>query len=254
MWFVTKTLAGDDVLVREIKKVELERPLVIAGFAGPGWAGAMAVNHIVEDLEMDEIADVRSRHVPPAAVFEGGRLRHPFRIHANKKRDMCAIICELPLTSDGLYSISSALLDWAEANGAREIVVLEGVPSPSPQQKRPVFCAAEEGKCEHLKKHGIEIVQKGFIGGMAGSLLNECLSRRVTGVVLLTPVTELIPDPQGAAQLIESVNKAYGLSIDTEELLVAADDLKRRLKEYVEKYEQTRNLEEKKGTPETMYA
>ena len=45
--------------VFEIKKVELKSPIIFAGFVGAGLVGPVAINHIIEKLEMQEIGVMR---------------------------------------------------------------------------------------------------------------------------------------------------------------------------------------------------
>jgi uncharacterized protein len=234
---VTKGFEIPEVEIVDVKERDLKEPLVISGFVGAGLVGSIAVDHIINQLKMEEIAYVRSKHLPPAAVFVGGRLRHPFRIYVSQKDDLCAIICEIPLRYEGLYSISSAILDWAKEKGAKEIVVLEGVPVPGLPKERKAFCVTELGKCEIFKEKGIDTLGKGVIAGMAGAILNECLMREIEGTALLTPTISFMPDPEGAATLIEALNKSHGLGIDTSELLVRAKEIREKLKEIAEHYE-----------------
>ncbi len=112
--------------VFEIKKIELNSPIIFAGFVGAGLVGPLAINHIIEELEMEEIGLMRSKYLPPSTVFMNGRLRHPFRFYANKEGTICTIICEITLRMDGLYSLISAILDWADKNGSKEIVIIDG--------------------------------------------------------------------------------------------------------------------------------
>ena len=42
--------------VFEIKKIELNSPIIFAGFVGAGLVGPVAINHIITELEMEEIA------------------------------------------------------------------------------------------------------------------------------------------------------------------------------------------------------
>ena len=102
--------------IYEIKKDVLNSPIIFAGFVSPGLVGPLSVGYIIDKLGMEEIAYIRSRHLPPATVFMQGRLRHPFRIYANKERTICAIICEITLQipMEGLYDIISAILNWEE--------------------------------------------------------------------------------------------------------------------------------------------
>ena len=115
--------------VFELKKIEFNSPIIFAGFVGAGLVGPVAINHIITELKMEEIAVMRSKHLPPSTVFMRGRLRHPFRFYANKEGTVCAIICEITLRMDGLFTLVSAILDWAAQKGSKEIVILDGVAS-----------------------------------------------------------------------------------------------------------------------------
>ena len=105
---------------------------------------------------MKEIGFLRSKHLPPSTVFMQGRLRHPFRLYANKDGNICVIICEITINREGLYTIASAILDWAEKNGSNEIVILDGVASSKHDKK--AFCAAEVDLCRVMEEHGINMI------------------------------------------------------------------------------------------------
>ncbi len=49
-----------DAEVFEIKKIELNSPIIFAGFVGAGLVGPLAINHIIEKLKMRQIAVMRS--------------------------------------------------------------------------------------------------------------------------------------------------------------------------------------------------
>ena len=121
--------------VFEIKKVELKSPIIFAGFVGAGLVGPLAISHIIEKLEMQQIAVMRSKYLPPSTVFMRGRLRHPFRFYANQEGTICAIICEITLRMEGLYSLVGSILDWASQKGSKEIVILDGVASTEHDDK-----------------------------------------------------------------------------------------------------------------------
>jgi uncharacterized protein len=242
-----------EVEIIEHRKVNLQEPLVILGFAGPGLVGGIAVSHIIDQLKMKEIAHVRSRYIPPAIVFMDGKLRHAFRVYSDQKGELCAIVCEIPLRSDGAFPISSTLLEWVEEKGAKELVVLEGVPVQGYPKTRQSFCAAEMEKIKECEKKGVKKITAGIIQGIAGSILDECLTRKITGVVYLTHVVAFMPDPEGAAVLIDTMNHVYGLGVDTKILTTRAEEIKRKLKEVAESGQKMRQAEEKRGIPERVY-
>ncbi len=220
--------------VFEIKKVELKNPIIFAGFVGAGLVGPVAINHIIEKLEMREIGVMRSKYLPPSTVFMRGRLRHPFRFYANPDGTICAIICEITLRMEGLYSLVASILDWAEEKGSKEIVILDGVASTEHDEK--AYCAAEEDLVRTMADKNISMIPQGFITGIPGGILNECLVREIQGVTLLAKANKIAPDSAAAATLIEALNRFYEMDIDTTELKEESDRINSEFSELSQKY------------------
>ena len=224
--------------VFEIKKNGLKSPIVFAGFVGAGLVGPVAINHIITELKMDEIAVMRSKYLPPSTVFMRGRLRHPFRFYANKEGTVCAIICEITLRMEGLYSLVASVLDWAAQKGSKEIVILDGVASTEHDGK--AYCAAEEDLVRTMADKDISMIPQGFITGIPGGILNECLVREIQGIALLAKANKAIPDSAAAATLIEALNRFYHMKIDTSELQKDKDRIRSEFSELSQKYAEHR--------------
>lgn len=220
--------------VFELKKVELNSPIIFAGFVGAGLVGPIAINHIIEQLDMKEIGVMRSKYLPPSTVFMRGRLRHPFRFYADGKGTVCAIICEITLKMEGLYSLVSTILDWSASKGSKEIVILDGVASKEHDNK--AYCAAEEDLVRTMADRDISIIPQGFITGLPGGILNECLVREIQGIALLAKANKISPDPAASATLIEALNRFYFMNIDTTELKEEKDRLHSEFSELSQKY------------------
>ena len=218
----------------EIKKRELKSPVIFAGFVGAGLVGPVAINHIIEKLEMDEIAVMRSKYLPPSTVFMRGRLRHPFRFYANKEGTICAIICEITLRMEGLYSLVASILDWAAVKGSKEIVILDGVASTEHDDK--AYCAAEEDLVRTMADKDISMIPQGFITGIPGGILNECLVREIQGLTLLAKASRDTTDSGAAATLIEALNRFYDTDIDTKDLQEEKDRIHSEFSELSQKY------------------
>ncbi len=228
--------------VYELKKVKLNTPIIFAGFVGAGLAGPIAVGYIIEKLKMKEIGYMRSKYLPPATVFIQGRLRHPFRFYSNKSGTICAVICEITLRSEGLYTIASAILDWSEKNGSEEIIILDGIPSKEDHDQK-AFCAAEEDLCRIMADKGIDMIPQGFVTGIPGAILNECILRKIRGVTLLVRSNPQKPDPLAAATLVEAVNRVYQTSIDTKDLRDQEQQIGLDFKALSDKYTEARKTE-----------
>jgi len=237
-----KDRQSSDDEVYEIKKTVLKSPIIFAGFVGAGLVGPLSVGYVIDKLKMEEIGYLRSRHLPPSTVFMQGRLRHPFRFYANNDGTICAIICEITLQMQGLYDIISTILDWAEKKGSHEIVILDGVASSATHDDK-AFCAAEEDLCRVMENNDIKMIPQGFITGVAGGLLNECLVRKIQGVTLLVKASDKRPDPLAAATLVDAVNRAYHMSIDTTELRKKKKRIGADFKELSDKYTEHKKID-----------
>lgn len=220
--------------VFEIKKVELNSPIIFAGFVGAGLVGSLSISHIIQELKMEEIGLMRSKYLPPSTVFMKGRLRHPFRFYANKEGTICAIICEITLRMEGLYSLVSAILDWAEKKGSKEIVILDGIPSDEHDDK--AYCAAKEDLVRMMADKDISMIPQGFITGIPGGILNECIIRKIQGITLLAKANKISPDPAAASTLIEAVNRFYDMKIDTASLEKEKERIHSEFSELSQKY------------------
>jgi len=220
--------------VFEIKKVELNSPIIFAGFVGAGLVGPLAISHIIEKLEMQQIAVMRSKYLPPSTVFMRGRLRHPFRFYANQEGTICAIICEITLRMEGLYSLVGSILDWAAQKGSKEIVILDGVASTEHDDK--AYCAAEEDLVRTMADKNISMIPQGFITGIPGGILNECLVREIQGLTLLAKANKVAPDSGAAATLIEAINRFYDLDINSKQLQEEKDRIHTEFSELSQKY------------------
>jgi uncharacterized protein len=227
-----KVLGAPEAHVVQTKDMELDTPLMVCCFPSAGVVGPIAAHTIIDQFKMEEIAHLRSKYMPSAAVFLEGRLRHPFRIYGSKELNLILITAELPVAEEGLYAVSSALLDWGASMGVKETVILDGIPVQGLPTERKVLFAAEEEKIGELAKNEqMEILDKGIITGIAGSILSETLCRPMTGFALLTPAITVVPDPGGAQQLLEALNQLYNLKIDLKELKEGSEIIRKKMEE-----------------------
>jgi predicted ATP-grasp superfamily ATP-dependent carboligase len=117
--------------------------------------------------------------------------------------------------------------------------------------------AAEEEKIPDLEKYKeMEMLRKGIITGIAGSVLSEILCRSMVGFALLTPAIAVVPDPEAAIQLIQALNKLYRLGADVKELQQSADEIRKHMEEVAQQVEGMRKSPPQLGAPgyERMYA
>jgi len=236
----------DDLSV-EIK----EGATFVLGFAGIGLIGPIVANTLIEQLtDIKEIGFITSEYLPPISVFYAGVLKHPFRLLYSPKHNLIVGICEVPFQIPTAYNdLSKTICNWAlsEDVRAKEIIIFQGIPQRGIVDEYPVYYAAEEAMLEHLEKFGISKVEKGIIVGPEATVLNEALTNRLNAFALFTPVLE-IPTPEGAASILEVLNKMYELTIDTASLIEQGKEIKAKMLELAQKAQQYQQQQQLPGT------
>jgi len=236
----------DDLSV-EIK----EGATFVLGFAGIGLIGPIVANTLIEQLtDIKEIGFITSEYLPPISVFYAGVLKHPFRLLYSPKHNLIVGICEVPFQIPTAYNdLSKTICNWALSQDvkAKELVIFQGIPQRGIIDEYPVYYAAEEVMIEHLEKFGISKVEKGIIVGPEATVLNEALINRLNAYALFTPVLE-IPTPEGAASILEVLNKIYELKIDTASLIEQGKEIKARMLELAQKAQEYQQQQQLPGT------
>lgn len=228
-----------------------EGATLILGFAGIGLIGPIVANTLIEQLpDATEIGFITSEYLPPISVFYAGVLKHPFRLLYSTQHNLIIGICEVPFQIPSAYNdLAKTICNWAlsEDVRAKEIVIFQGIPHRGIIEDYPVYYAAEEEMIEALEKFGIVKVEKGIIVGPEATVLNEALTNKLGAYALFTPVLE-IPTPEGAASILEVLNKIYDLTIDTAPLIEQGKEIKAKMLELAQKAQEYQQQQQLPGT------
>ena len=248
-------------------RLNLNNPILIAGFPGPGLVGSISTSHIIEQLHMHHIACVESEFIAPGVIYIAGKIRHPFRLYSNEDRNICVLVCEAPIMIHGIHSVLDTVVKWAKDNEVRGVIVLEGIPVEGipDSSRRPMILSSEEGRevdndsfsqDDTEDKKASSSSYTTFIAGISGGLLSSCLSNGIPCKALLISASSGIPDPEGAAILIESLSNIVENDIfkriDAQQLRERGANLKRRMAETIRavREQQSRQQQQEKSPTE----
>ena len=244
-------------IIIEDKTEIKEGATLIMGFAGVGLIGPIVANTLIEQIpDIAEIGFVTSEYLPPISVFYDGVLKHPFRIYYSSMHNLIVGISEVPFQVASAYNdLSKTINNWllSEDVKGKEIVIFQGLVTRGMIDDFPVYYAAEADMIETLEKYDLEKVEKGIIVGAEATVLNEALSNKLKAYVLFTPVLE-IPTPEGAAAIIEVLNKIYNLNIETSKLIEEGKEIKAKMLELAEKAQQYQNQQRLPEHPKEGYS
>ena len=234
-------------IVIEDLSVEIkEDSTIILGFAGIGLIGPIIANTLIDQIpDIREIGFLTSEYLPPISIFYHGVLKHPFRLYYSPSNNLVIGISEVPFQVTTAYNdLSKTICNWAlsEDVKAKEILIF------------PVYYAAEANMIKKIKdlNLNIEPIEKGIIVGPEATVLNEALSNKLNAYALFTPVLE-IPTPEGAASIIEILNKLYNLKIDTAQLIEQGKDIKAKMLELAQKAQEYQKQQQLPGSPKEGY-
>jgi uncharacterized protein len=261
----------------DINNLQKNKSILIAGFPGPGLVGSISTSYIIDKLNMHQIACVESEYISPGVIYVDGKLRHPFRLYANKEGNVCVLVCEAPIIINGIHSVLNSVMDWAIKNTIQEVLVLDGIPVqgiPRPDRQPIILGSTEMDEhmfdsnennnnknaekdvslsnthhhvTSNLNRNAIGDSNKKyttFIGGISGGLLSACLSYQIPCAAILVPSSSGIPDPEGASILIESYNsiiKDENLKINPDQLKEQGQLLKKQLEQIIKTEQEQRD-------------
>ena len=262
-----KTRVKSIIAVRQ-NKIRLNNPILIAGFPGPGLVGSISTSHIIEQLHMHQIACVESEFIVPGVIYIAGKIRHPFRLYSNQEGNVCVLVCEAPIMIQGIHSVLDTVVKWAKENEVREVMVLEGIPVegiPDSSRKPMILSSAIREDNNNDSFYKDDSGEKKdfssspppsnttFIAGISGGLLSSCLSNGIACKALLIPASSGIPDPEGAAILIESISNITDNDslkrIDAKQLREKGANLKQRMTETIRAVREQQSREHQEQSP-----
>jgi uncharacterized protein len=212
-----------------------KEPVLVIGFPGPGLVGMISAGRMIDGLDLKLISAIRSPLIPPITPFFGGRLRLPVRIHASEDGKVLTVISEVALPMETIFFVAGKVLDWATEKGVKKVVCLEGIGVKQRSGTPEVFGAAEPQLMEELEKFSVPRVDKGFVAGIAGAILNECLIRNLDGYCLLVTATTENPDPEAAASILSTVNRFLNLDVSIQPLVKNKSVIKAQLNDLAKK-------------------
>jgi len=248
----------EEIEVHELKKVKLNKPILIEGLPGVGNVGKLVAEHIIHELGAEKIVEIYSWHFPPQVlVNDDGTVRLcKNEVYAWKSKNLDLLIVsgdQQSVTNEGHYLITETLLDLAQQYGVSRIYTLGGYGIGQLVEKQMVLGAVNDAELvEEMKKYGVEFREEepgGSIVGASGLLLGLGGQRGIPAVCLLGLTSGYLVDPKSAQAVLKILGNALNLEIPMQALEDRAEEMEKvveRLKE-MEQAQIPRTREEELG-------
>ncbi|WP_331233517.1 proteasome assembly chaperone family protein [Natronorarus salvus] len=212
---------------------------LVVGLSGVGLAGLTAVDYLVDHLGMSETGSLSAEGLPAITPFTAGTPRHHTRIYSHDDVPVDVLVGELFVPVWAANAFARSILEWTEAHGTEEVVLLMGIPLAHGPDDHKTFYVATEDYQEH-RLFGTEVpaMGTGFLDGVNASLVGQGMDSDLGVCVLVTPVHARTPDADAALRLVSTLESIYGIDVDVAPLEEFAGEIQQHYAQLSERLQQ----------------
>jgi uncharacterized protein len=214
---------------------------MLIGTAAPGLVGVTVADHIVRQMDAEQVGHVRVNGLPDVTPFTDGEPRHGIRLYALPETNVTVLVGEVFLPVLAGEQFVDAVVEWATGVGIWEAVVPYAVPyQHGPDDHDAFYVATPAFRDRRIGDRDLRPLPGGFLDGMVGELLTAGLDRDAPVGTLVTPAHPPGPDLEAAVRLLGPIADLYDLPVDVEELTQRAE---RQRQYYAELADRVQSLE-----------
>ena len=222
---------SEQVRIIERKKIPSGATLIF-GFPDVGLVGVIAASHLIDELNLEEVAYLDSKLLPPLIVLHEGLPHSSIRIFAAD--NILLAISEAPIPVDVIYPIMDALIDWGKNKNIKMMISLSGLPIQDRQDAKELKTFAAASSPEALKMaqdKSIEILTEGYMVGPQAIMLQRAANAGTPALTLLAQCFFNYPDPEAAAEVLKDLEKITGVKVDVAKLLEKGEEIRLRARD-----------------------
>lgn len=224
-------------LVRRLKEVSLDSPILVEGLPGVGHVGKLVAEHLIEELKAEKIIEIYSPHFPPQVLVQADGTVRQVRneIYAYKGKDgepdLLILVGDYQsATNEGHYELTGIFLDIAEEFGVRRIYTLGGYGTGQFVEPQVIGATNRLELVEEMKGLGVVFHENepgGGIIGVSGLLVGLGGLRGIDAVCLMGTTSGYLVDPKSAHAVLKVLSRALGIEVSMQALEERAVEMER---------------------------
>ena len=208
------------------REPEVENPVFVEGLAGIGHIGRNTVSYIADQLEAEQIGEIKSHHFPPHTIVNDNKTVEPiknkiYELSRDEGRDVILLEGNAQAgTPEGHHEVAEKVMNFIEDLETSEIITVGGYGTGDVVEEPSVFGAVS--KEEIKEKYDAEIEFEHDVGqvvGISGLLIGLAQERNVDGLCLLgeTPGF-LLSDPKSTEAVLQTLEDILDIDLDYSQL------------------------------------
>jgi uncharacterized protein len=223
-----------------VEKKEIPSDMtMLFGFPDVGLVGVIAASHIIEELNLEEVAYMESGLLPPLVVLHEGLPHSPIRVFGNHK--ILLAVSETPLSAETIYPIMNALIDWGKGKNVKMMISLSGIPLEERQDAKELKVFGAGSRPEALKlmqDKGVEVLGEGYMVGPQAIMLRRCARMDIPALALLAQCFYNYPDPEAAAEILKGLGNIMDIKVDVSKLLEKGEEIRLKARDVMKRTQQ----------------
>lgn len=235
-----------EFLLKELKKVKIEGPIMIEGLPGMGNVGKITIDFIIESLKAEKIAEVYS-HSFNHCIFvqEDGLAELPkIEIYFKKikRQDYVIVTGDVqPVDERGCYGLCEGLIEYFISKKGNEIITLGGIGLEDiPKEPRVFICGNSSKIVKKYREKGVGENIFNIVGpilGVSGVLVGVAKMHNIPAISILAETfgNPLYLGVKGARGIIKLLELKLKLGLDLKALDKEIKDVEKEVKFKVEK-------------------
>lgn len=222
-----------------LKDLKVRRGVLVQGLPGIGLVGKIAVDYIVDNLQLEKIAELIGPGmllpIGNAGVFVDGvgQLQLPsykFYLYQGADSDIVFLTSDIQPASWAQFDVAEAVLEFSTSIGIESVISVCGTSSES-SEVVVVYAVAKTLRENDLQSLGIRRSSGGTITGACGLLPALASLRGLEGIVIMGSTQTPEPNLESAREVIRILSKILNLNISFEKLDEMIEEDKARRKE-----------------------
>lgn len=221
---------GSEIIVRELKPINIEGGYVIDGFPYGGLANAIATESLINTVQFEMAGVLDSDLFPPMSIVKNGVPTFPSTIFVNSELKVAVFSSYLSPHESLHRGIAKTMLEWSIKHKCSLIVSSSAIKTEDQGSFVIGVGNTPEAK-KKLKDADIPTLSNGTVPGIPGILLNEGTLSNTNVIVLLFNTSEKGPDFRAGAEICMAMSKLVpGAACDLRSLLREAEIVERNIK------------------------
>lgn len=232
--------------MKEIKKIKLNKPVLIEGLPGMGNVGKITLDFIIESLKAEKIYEIYAHYFNHCVfIQENGSCKLPtidiFYKKIRGKDFLFATGNIQPIDERGCYNFCFELVEWFKNVHGIEIITIGGIGLEDVPKEPAVFiCSSDRKMILKYKDKEIGVNAFNIVGpilGVSGVLVGVSQLEKIPAITILA---ETFGNPlhlgiNGSRKILKLLENKLKLGLDLKSLDKEIKDIEKEIKEKMDK-------------------